>query len=220
MEKKHMLREFNLLAQVFTSRKTILEIFGDQNYNIDTYKNCGINEINIMMMKKQLDMVVEDYEKKKKIYIRYELEKTLRPLQLEGIVNELFRDESKVLEKSDTLFIIALTDANDTLRSELENIWQKEHIYIVVISIARLQFNIFKNILVPRHEIISEKTDIDAIMNKYNINMDEFPLISRFDAVAQLLCLRPGTLCKSLRPSPTAIQVPFYRYCVNSLPNN
>jgi DNA-directed RNA polymerase subunit H (RpoH/RPB5) len=217
MDKKQILHEFNPLARVFNSRKYILEIFGDQNYNVDVYKHFGINEINIMMNKKQLDMLLL-HQDANKIYIRYELDKTLRPIQLEGIVNELFRDEDAILKKSDTLFIITNDDPNETLRNELENLWQKEQIFIVVTSIARLQFNIFKNVLVPKQEIITDPKEVDEIKRKYNIDsMEEFPIISRFDAVAQLLCLRPGMLCKSIRPSPTAITSVFYRLCVNSM---
>ncbi|MCK5558294.1 MAG: DNA-directed RNA polymerase subunit H, partial [Candidatus Hydrogenedentes bacterium] len=38
--------------------------------------------------------------------------------------------------------------------------------------------------------------------------------ISRFDPVAQAIGLRPGQLCRVMRPSRTAIVAPFYRFCV------
>ena len=49
---------------------------------------------------------------------------------------------------------------------------------------------------------------------QYNITNDnEFPEISRFDPVAQAIGLRPGKLCKIIRPSPTAINTEYYRMC-------
>ena len=52
------------------------------------------------------------------------------------------------------------------------------------------------------------------IIIKYHItNISQFPEISRFDPVAQALGMRPTQVCEILRPSPTAIVSPYYRYC-------
>ena len=51
---------------------------------------------------------------------------------------------------------------------------------------------------------------------KYNVISDSnLPEISRFDAVALLLGMKPGQICKIMRTSKTAIQAPYYRVCVN-----
>jgi DNA-directed RNA polymerase subunit H (RpoH/RPB5) len=68
--------------------------------------------------------------------------------------------------------------------------------------------------LVPEHTIISDK-DVDEVMKKYNIkNKTEFPDISRFDPVARAIGLRPGKVCKIIRPSKTAITTEYYRVCI------
>ena len=53
------------------------------------------------------------------------------------------------------------------------------------------------------------------IKKKFNIvNNSQLPEISRFDPVAQSLCMRPGEVCEILRPSKTAIKSPYYRICI------
>jgi DNA-directed RNA polymerase subunit H (RpoH/RPB5) len=52
-------------------------------------------------------------------------------------------------------------------------------------------------------------------MKKYNIvDKNQFPDISRFDPVAQVIGLRPGQVCHILRPSKTAILTDYYRVCI------
>ncbi len=52
-------------------------------------------------------------------------------------------------------------------------------------------------------------------MVRYNItDKSQFPQISRFDPVAKAICLRPGQVCKIIRPSKTAIETTYYRFCI------
>ena len=52
-------------------------------------------------------------------------------------------------------------------------------------------------------------------MTKFNItDKIQFPDISRFDPVARAIGLRPGEVCKIIRPSKTAITTNYYRICI------
>jgi len=42
-----------------------------------------------------------------------------------------------------------------------------------------------------------------------------FPEISRFDAVALSIGMRPGEICRISRPSKTSVISYYYRLCVN-----
>jgi DNA-directed RNA polymerase subunit H (RpoH/RPB5) len=54
----------------------------------------------------------------------------------------------------------------------------------------------------------------DKVKNIYNIENDsEFPTISRFDPVSQVLGIRPDELFEIERSSKTAIKTKFYRIC-------
>lgn len=213
----------SLISSVYTSRKILLELMAKQGYNTEEYDNFSVYEVNTKFQNKQLDMLLEkkkedEDEKKegfvpKKIYIRYYLAKTIRPQNLNEIIDDLFIME-EILTKEDILMIVVKDDANDTLIQLLKHIWEQDGIFIIIQSIKRLQFNILNHTLVPNHRVlkIGEKL---AIKEKYNITNDEqFPEISRFDPVAQVIGIRPGEVCEIIRPSKTSIVSKYYRICV------
>jgi DNA-directed RNA polymerase subunit H (RpoH/RPB5) len=204
----------NLIPQIYKSRNIILEHMKAQNYNTSEYEGFSVNEINTMKTNNQLDMILEKIsETNKKIYIRYYLAKTLRPANLQEMIDDLFMVE-EVLTKNDTLLIIVREEINDRMIKTLNHIWETEKIFIILQPLKRLQFNILKHILVPPHRVLSESEKI-AIKTKYNIISDNlFPELSRFDPVAQAIGIRPGEVCEILRPSKTAISAPYYRLCI------
>lgn len=209
----------SLISSVYKSRKIILNLMKRQGYNVDEYDNFSINEVNSMKLNNQLDMLLEKINedkitnKKDKIYIRYYLGKTIRPNNIHEMIDDLFNIE-EVLKKNDTLFIIIKDDINETLLNELKHIWETDGIFIVMQNIKRLQFNILDHSLVPPHRVMDEN-ETKEIMNKYNVtDKNQFPEISRFDPVSQVIGLRPGQVCEILRPSKTAIVSKYYRLCV------
>jgi DNA-directed RNA polymerase subunit H (RpoH/RPB5) len=210
----------SLISSVYKARKTILDLMDKQGYNVDDYSNFSINEVNSMKQNNQLDILLEkkqnhsgDIKRKQKIYIRFYLTKMIRPANIQEMIDDLFNLE-EVLTKDDTLFIISKDEMNETIISELKHIWEKDGIFIVIENIKRLQFNILQHVLVPEHVIIDDK-EVENVMKKYNIkNKMEFPDISRFDPVARVIGLRPGDVCKILRPSKTAIKTEYYRVCI------
>jgi DNA-directed RNA polymerase subunit H (RpoH/RPB5) len=173
-----------------------------------------------MKQNNQLDILLEkktegpsNPTRKNKIYIRFYLTKMIRPANIQEMIDDLFNLE-EILTKEDTLFIIIKDEANETIINELKHIWEKDGIFIVVENIKRLQFNILNHVLVPEHTIMNDN-EVQEIMKKYNIkNKMEFPDISRFDPVARVIGLRPGDVCKIIRPSKTAIKTEYYRVCV------
>jgi DNA-directed RNA polymerase subunit H (RpoH/RPB5) len=192
---------------------------GMQGYNIYDYEGFSVNEVNTMKVNNQLDMILEkndedvDLKRKPKIYIRYYLAKSLRPQNLQEMIDDLFNVE-EVLSKHDTLFIVVKDEVNDTLINALKHIWEQEKIFIVIQNLKRLQFNILKHVLVPPHRILNS-AEVLTIKKRYNIMNDgQFPDISRFDPVAQAIGIRPGQVCEIIRPSKTAISAPYYRMCM------
>jgi hypothetical protein len=209
----------SLISSIHKSRVTVLQLMKKQGYNVDDYSNFSINEVNSMKQNNQLDMLLEMKDahpvtkRKNKIYIRYYLAKTIRQVNIQDMIDDLFNLE-QILTKEDTLFIITKDDMNDTLTADLKHFWEKDGIFIVIQSIKRLQFNILEHTLVPPHRVMMDPEVIE-VMKKYNIaDKTLFPDISRFDPVAQVIGLRPGQVCHILRPSKTAITADYYRVCV------
>lgn len=211
----------SLISQVYQSRKIVLELMEKQGFDISGYGNFSVSEVNAMKQNNQLDMLLESKndvgaEKSpdtKKIYIRYYLAKTIRPSNIQEMIDDLFI-LTETLKKTDTLYIIIKDNVNETLINELKDIWERDGIFIVIENIKSLQFNILNHTLVPPHFVMNEE-DVKKVMIRYNItDKTQFPDISRFDPVARAIGLRPGQVCHILRPSKTAITTDYYRICV------
>ena len=202
------------IEQIYKSRNNLLEILGTQGYDISPYENTSLNEVNIMESTKQLDMILSTKKdkKNKKCYVKYHNDKNLRSGPIYEMIEDLYNLE-QLLTKDDDLIIIVGDEPNEPLIKTLKNIWQQEGIYITVFNIKRLQFNILKHELVPKHTILTE-AESDALRKKYNImNDSQIPDISRFSPVSLAIGIRPGEICEITRPSKTAINSKFYRIC-------
>ena len=105
---------------VYKSRRTILELMENLGYEISDYENFSVNEVNSMFLNKQLDMFLEKKDinpatnKKQKIYIRYYLTKSIRPQNIQEIIDDLFNLE-ETLTKDNTLLIVVKEEMNDTI---------------------------------------------------------------------------------------------------------
>lgn len=202
----------NLAISIFKSRNNILEILEEaRNFDITNYKNYSINEIGILINNEQLDMLLEKPDGIK-VYIKYYINKVLNAQKIYDIVEDLYNIES-ILTKKDDLYLIVKDDINDTIIQTIKEIWLNENIYISIISLKNLQFNILKHKMVPKHRVLTE-TEKEEIKKKYNILRDSnIAGISYFDPVALALGIRPGNLVEIDRNSKTSISSKFYRIC-------
>jgi DNA-directed RNA polymerase subunit H (RpoH/RPB5) len=202
------------IIEIFNSRKTIIDLLEAQKYDVSQYKDFGINEVNTLIQTKQMDMLLKKTAGDKSAYVKYHLAKSLRPVNLYEYIEDLFTLE-EVLTKKDDLIVIMKDEPNDTIKKTLTDIWEKDGIFVIVINIKRLQYNILNHQLVPQHIVLSAE-EAKEVKKKYNIHDDsQIPDISRFSPVSQVIGLRPGELCRIYRPSKTAIKAEFYRICFN-----
>jgi len=202
------------IIHIYKSRNNILEILKSQNYNTSNYDYVGINEVHSMFVNNQLDMILTKNNDKKKVYIKYHLEKTLNETKINEYIEDLFvNQDDMVLNKEDDLIIIIKDEPNETIIKILKNTWEREKYYINIFNIKRLQFNILNHELVSPHIVLSDQEAIE-MKKRFNItDNSQLPDISRFDPVAQAICIRPGQICKIERPSRSAITTTFYRIC-------
>jgi len=200
------------IVSIYKSRNNLLDILKEQDYEVNEYEGSSIIEINSIYQNTQLDMLLTKKNDNKKIYVKYHLGKTLRPNNIYEYIDDLFTAED-ILKKNDDLMIIMNDEPNDTLIKLLTNIWEQDKIFVTIINIKRLQFNILKHSLVPPHRVLSNE-ESDIIKEKYHIKNDkEIPDISRFGPVSQAIGIRPGQMCEIIRPSRTSINSTFYRIC-------
>merc|ERR1711871_888271 len=156
-----------------------------------------------MALTNQLDMYIETNKTtEKKCYIKYSLDKSLRPNNIHEMVEDIFTLE-KVLEPKDDLIINTVRD-----------LWEQEKINIIIFGIQNLLFNILEHSYVPKHRVMSPEEQSELFERLNITSPEELPEISRFDPVAKAIGLRPEQLCHIERKSPTAFKTDFYRYCV------
>lgn len=201
------------IISVFKSRNNILDILQTRGYNIDSYTGFSVNEISSLVSNNLLDMLVTNDTTNKKIYIKYfNLDKSIRPNNVHEIVDSLFNIE-QVLSTEDELIIIIKDEPNETLQKLQTSIYTHDNIFVNLINIDRLKFNILNHNLVPKHRVLTSE-EKELVKKQYNIENDsEFPTISRFDPVSQVLGIRPKELFEIERASKTAIKTKFYRIC-------
>lgn len=95
------------------------------------------------------------------------------------------------------------------------NEYKDNNINIQFFPIKELLFNIYRHELVPKHEVINSKDEIQEIMDKYLIkNKFQFPLILSTDPVCKYLDIKHNSIIKITRPSVTAGEYILYRYVV------
>ena len=207
------------IQAIYNTRKNIIEHLKYQNFEVDDFSDFSINEIYNMFQNKQLDMLLTRPENattnitEKKAMVKYHLLKSLKPTDINGYIEEIFNVE-KTLSKSDDLILVCgKEEPNETTIKTLKQIWSLQKINVIVWNIKLLQFNILEHILVPKHIILNPSEDSE-FRQRYNILNDrELPDISRFSNIAMAIGLRPGQICKIIRPSKTAITTDFYRIC-------
>ena len=199
------------ISTIFNSRKILMELLEARGYDVSEYNEFSISDVNSMTQNNQLDLLLTGKDGKK-IFVKYYLAKKLGANNVQDFVDDIFHLE-KILTPNDDLLIISKDPANDTMVNLLKEIWAIEKIYVAILNIASLGFNILNHTLVPPHTILTarEKTQIQET---YNITEDsQFPEISRFDPVALAIGLRPDELCEITRSSKTAVTSKYYRLC-------
>ena len=124
----------SLISHIYNSRLTLLKQVEQQGYNVDDYIGFTVNEINTMKNNNQLDMILEKKkdENVTKIFVKYYLVKSLRPNNLEEMVDDLFNIE-EILTKNDTLHVVVKDEINETLEAQLKHIWERDGIFIIII---------------------------------------------------------------------------------------
>jgi len=203
----------NRILSIYKSRKNILELLDDQEYDVNEHNGFSINEVDAMVIKSQLDILIRHTTNENKVYVKYYLSSKIRTKDLDEIIEDLFSIEN-VLTKKDTLIIITDDEPNDSIVARLKYLYDHDGIFIVLHNISRLQYNILEHVLNPQVSILDENKTKE-MMQKYNLKTtQQLPEISRFDPLALALALRPGQVCEMTRSSATALTAKYYRICI------
>jgi len=209
----------NRIISIYKSRGVLLEQLEEKGYDVSEYIRFNINEIDAMMNNNQLDILIKHPESGEKVYIKYyftakQTTRQIRPSTLDEIIEDLYTIE-EIMTKKDTLIVIIDDEPNDTILAKLRYLYDRDGIFVIIHNIKRLQFNILKHELVPSMRVLNERETLE-FKRKYNLKdlNKDLPEISRFDAQALAVGIRPGQVCSIERDSATAMSYEYFRVCV------
>jgi len=110
----------NKILKIYNSRKNAIELLKSLKYNVSDYDEFSINEIDAMVTNDQLDMLLQNPDTKRKVYIKYFTNlKNIRKENLDTLIEDLFVLES-VLTKTDILMVISNEEPNDTIKEKMK----------------------------------------------------------------------------------------------------
>ena len=130
-----------IVSNVYTSRKNILNQLKLRGFDVSNYDEFSTNEVHIMFNKEQLDMLIEN-ENGHKVYVKYHIHKKMSPNHVYTIASDLYDMESILNKETDEIIFISNDDSNDSLTKAINQLYHSEKIFVNVINIRRLLFNI------------------------------------------------------------------------------
>ena len=211
------------------ARKMLIHYLKEIKYDCSSVENFSLEEIDLMINHKQLNFKVHNSTTNESCYVHYHdnLYSTdgtsfkmggnsnLKASTLLDIVRDTYEVKSLIEKEKDALIIITTDYSEEGIVRELKHLWEEERIFVVILRIEHLQFNILEHDLVSKHIRLS-KEEKEAVCKYYNAHTDEqISEISRFDPVAKIILLRPGEVCRILRYDKISFRNDFYRICVS-----
>lgn len=204
------------INNIFNSRNNLLAQLKKAGYNTTPFADFTINEIYFMERHNELDFKVSNSDNQT-VLIKYYLDKPIKPNIIQNYITNLWstKKDDEFIPDNFTIVFIIKDEPNSSLLELVKQIYAEENIFIILYNIKRLLFNILEHSYVPKHSILS-KDEHNQFINKYNItNQSEIPSISRFDPVSLAIFMKPGNICKIIRPNVNVCQSTYYRICLN-----
>jgi DNA-directed RNA polymerase subunit H (RpoH/RPB5) len=105
--------------------------------------------------------------------------------------------------------IIIVKDITKKARQYIINNYENTEIFLE----EYLMINLIENIYVPEHKILN-KVEVDEFYKKYNVKKKNIPKMLSDDAVAKYYNMKPGDICRIIRPSQTSGLYVTYRLVI------
>ena len=188
------------------SYRTIVEMLEDRKVlsddNLDYLKSFGPNELDAMLTRGTLSIEIE-----KQLKILYYLNK-FKITDFKPHLKQCDGFELCILIVSDKL----TTNHNNGINDFIATNGIKTTLQ--TFELAEVLFNITKHVLVPKHEVLTDKMDIDNLLKNYNLkNLHQLPIILKTDPVARYYGMKSGQVVRITRMSPSAGEYIAYRCC-------
>ena len=186
-------------TNVLTTLKTVKQMLEDRGVKTQNLNTISLAELDILI-KNNNDHIFQIFVNNSLRIIYYLSTKSPKLTTIETFISKL-NNTDEIKE------IILIT--KDKLNMIINN-WD-----VQMFSIKELLFNVTKHELVPKHELISDESKINELVEKYNLKSKlQFPIIVKTDPIAKYFNIKSGQLMKITRISPSAGEVIVYRCCV------
>jgi len=194
-----------------TSRTIILEMLELRGYDISSIPS------QLFTIDTKHELLTIKVEKETEITHVYYVIQTTRTnhkkisKKTEEVMNKI--EETK---KDLNIIFIVLDSVTPSVKDIIKILNIKYNIYIQVFPIKQLMYNVTKHRIVPEHIRIKDLPNKNDFLQSLHINsLDKLPKILDTDPVAMFIGLKPGEICKIIRPSQSAGIHNVYRYCIN-----
>ena len=88
-----------LISKIYKSRNIILDLLKRRGFDTNDYEGFSINEVHIMNTNKQLDLLLNNPNTKRKVYVSYRHSKKISPGIIHEMVDDLFNVEEMLDKK-------------------------------------------------------------------------------------------------------------------------
>ena len=159
---------------------------------------------------------------KELIQVHYEVESTRTnhkklTKRIEDIISKL---DSPEKSKDLTIIFLVRDGMTPSVKEAIRLLSEKYGVFIQIFPIRNLMYNCTKHKSVPQHIRIT-KTEYEVYLQDFLDSLhieslENLPKIFDTDPVAMFIGLRPGEMCKIIRPSMSAGEHIVYSYCVSA----
>jgi DNA-directed RNA polymerase I, II, and III subunit RPABC1 len=187
----------NNQESITTSLKTIIEMLNDRGIEIDLQPDVIHGILSSNINKNIFEVILNN------IKIIYYLNAKFKWSEIKKVF--------EINEKYDLYMLIV----RDKISSNNIKSINALNIPIQIFDIKELQYNITKHVLVPKHVLVKDMTEIQQILEKYSLKTKfQLPIILKTDPVARYYNLKNGDIVKIVRNSPSSGEYVVYRCCL------
>jgi len=220
------------------SLKELEIMYNTQNDNSYINSGCNITLSNLKIPSHKLHIIYYNFPELHRSGTK--VNKTCCDKLVSYYKKEGFEEEY-LFEKEDSLLVIINESVSESLGKNIENMYSKgqdeltkyglsetietemkKNKFIMdtkyfrnvhIFHLDTLIVNLLNHRLVPKHETIRNKEDIDEVFKNTNSNAQLLPVILRTDAIAKLIRLCPDNICKITRYNEKCGESIYYRIC-------
>tara|TARA_B100000780_G_C21116381_1_gene451733 strand:- start:2186 stop:2785 length:600 start_codon:yes stop_codon:yes gene_type:complete len=197
------INELNINEMLKTSLKNLKDMLNERGLDTEYLDKFSEEEIIKLYEETQIfDFIVNDNLK-----VIYYMNNKIKIGDIRNYINtDVDKDKSIIFISKEKL---------TTNNYKSFNEFKEYNIHITFFHLKELLINIYQHDLVPKHIPITDKDEINKVMEKYSLKSKyQFPIILNTDPICKYLDIKTDTLVKIIRPSKTSGEYILYRYCI------